>query len=126
MVSLIHPRMLTSLIEFYAETVTIQENTPTIAESGAEVPSWSDVVGLIDLPCSVSPLSPNSPTGMMEYRRLDMTVTHATHHIALQALYPAITTSMRAVVDTVAYNILAIEKDSHDTMTRLKVELVTA
>ena len=120
MASLIHPRMLSSLeATFYVATCTIQEATETQDAYGQPIPAWADVVGLTDLACSVAALSEN------EQRRPVGTISEETHHISIAGYYAAVLPTMRAVVATVNYDIVAVEYDSHNIMTRLRTRLVT-
>ncbi len=123
---MIHPRMLASLSQFYPSSCTIQRSVLSQDDYGEPTAVWSDLADHVDLACGVAPISAGSPTGANEYRRADLTVTTATHHIALAGNYPTITPAMRAVVDGVAWNILGVEHDSHGVTTRLKVERVQA
>ena len=124
MVSLIHPRFLSSLAAtFYPSSCTIQQPTETQDAYGQPVvTAWPDVAGLANLPCSIAPFS-GSPE-KAEIKRADGTIEIITHHISIAGHYPTITNKMRAVVDGVAYDIRAVEIDSHATMTRLRTVIV--
>ena len=124
MASLIHPRMLSSLeATFYVATCTIQEATETQDAYGQPIPAWANVVGLIDLACSIAPIIVATPQDT-ERRRSDGILEIASHHIAFPEYYSGIEPIMRAVVDSVVYDILAVEHDSHSAMTRLRVRIV--
>jgi len=89
---------------------------------GQPIPGWSDVPGLVDLPCSVAPFG--GSTENAERWRADGIIERITHAISIAGHYTAILNKMRAVVAGVNYNIVGAEVDSHATMTRLKVVLV--
>ena len=124
MVSLLHPRMLSSLeAMFYLSTCTIQESTATRDAYGQPILAWANLAGHVDLACSFAPISPGSPEAA-EIKRADGTIVKATHHIAFPALYTSILPTMRAVAFGFNFDILAVEFDSHGIMTRLRVERV--
>ena len=124
MVALIHPRLLSSLsATFYPSLCTIQEATEVQDGYGQPIAGWNNIAGLIDLPCAIAPINPNSPQAA-ERKRADGTIEIITHTIAIGGHYPVITNKMRTVVAGVNYDIMAVETDSHSVMTRLRAVLV--
>jgi len=121
---LVHPNMLRRLQrDFFPQTCCIQQASESLDEFGQALADddeskWTPVTGLEVIPCRVAPA-----TGGRR-RTPEMTVTNATHLIALAGHYPTITTKMRAVVDDQAYTILLPFHDAEGAMTRLTVQLV--
>jgi len=117
---LINGNLLTSLSRFYPSVCDIQTYTNENQDSyGQPNPIWIDFVGHQDIPCSIA-----AAKGQ-EIKNQDMTIGIATHIIALAGYYPTITYKMRAVISGQNYDILLTEVDSHVTMTRLTVQVVT-
>lgn len=111
---------------FFPSTGTVQRNSETTFGSlGHSVPNWVDLEGHTNIGCRIAPINQPTPTGG-EQRREAVSISVGTHHIALQAYYPAITDQMRFVVDGQAYNILRAEPDGNHAYTRLKTEIVQA
>lgn len=124
MTSLVHPRLLSSLGQrFYPASCTIQQATEAQDAVGQPIATWATVAGLANLPCAVAPFG--GSTEASQRNRPDSTVDAATHAISVAGYYPAIINKMRAVVAGVAYDIVGVETDSHATMTRLRVVIVT-
>ena len=116
---LIHPQMLERVRRnFYPSLCTIKSGTQTPDAWGQVQPAWSDMAGLIDLPCRIvarSTQERNTPAQVY---------VAATHHVALTGYYPSIREAMQAVVDGIPYNIEGVEWDGNRQMTRLFVRLV--
>lgn len=117
--AIVSPAMLPALSAFYPSTVTIQASTITRGAAGSEIKAWADVTGLVDIPCTIAPLSVTRDTSTEEIRTAQQTYGVITHHMSLQGLYPTITNEMQAVSGGTAYDITGAEHDSHSVMTRL-------
>lgn len=115
---LTHPDLLTNLVDFFPSLCTIQLSVPTISTTGQRNPVWANYAGHVDIPCRVA------PAGAGEPRRPDITYSVNTKTILLRGSYPTITEKMRAVVNSVNYNIFPIQQDGQGVTTRLTVELV--
>lgn len=120
---IVHPRLLASIPRFYPSLCTIQQATETPDALGQPIPAWNDIAGLVNLPCAIAPLG--GSTEASQRNRSDSTIDVATHAIAIAGHYPTIVNKMRAVIAGVAWDIMGAEVDSHATMTRLRVVLVT-
>lgn len=111
---------------FFTAAVTIQENTQTNT-SGVLTDSWAAVsTALTGLACAIAPTSPTDERRLTEPY---LTATRETHVIIIAGYYNAITTAMRAVVTTpqaesLTLDILAVEHDSQNRLTRLRAEVV--
>lgn len=124
---IMHPSLLDKLENsFFPATATIQVNTPT-NNDGVLTDSWANVSGLVDLDCTIAPAIPT-----VEQRLADpaITVARETHVVVISGYYNSITTAHRAVVTTVGeealtLDILAVEHDSQNKLTRLRAEAVT-
>lgn len=95
---LIHPHMLVRLQpNFYPSLCTFFLPNATINSVGEEVYAPVAVAGLTDLHCRIAPKTSK------EAREPQQTYTEATHHIALNGHYAAITPAMLVEVDGVMY-----------------------
>jgi hypothetical protein len=119
---LIHPRMLDRLQpSFYPSRVTIEAKASTRTGTGAEVPGWTPVPGLVRIPAAVAPEFFARPS---ETRGPVLTVDERVRTVILAGLYSGITTRMRALVDGAPYEITGAVPDSHATLTRLSLRQV--
>ena len=121
--SIISPRLFSDfsdLSDFYAHTCTIQEATMAYDTFGEEVPTWSDVVGLVDLACTIAPAGGN------EVKAPDGTYVVASHAISIMGdHFTSITEKMRVVVDGITtLDILLVTQDSQQETTHLDCRLL--
>jgi head-tail adaptor len=107
------------LSDFFTSTCTIQEAAIAYDAAGGEQYTWNDKAGHIGLSCAIG------PTGGKEIKRPDMTYVVATHRVLLAGYYPDIGEKMRAVVDGTALDILLVESDSQQKLTRLSCRLTS-
>ena len=115
-----HSLLLSRLTDhFYPSTVTIQQYTATQDTDGAEVKTWANVAGHVDLACS------RAAQGGDEQRRPDGTIAVSPWRVAITGYYASITPKMRAVLGGVNYDILAVQHDSQSDQTYLVMEIVT-
>ena len=114
---------------------TAQEPVPTIGPTGAMEFDYTDVAGLIAIPCTAPPESPSGITAT-EVRALEDITSAELHHVLLDAWYPALDAGWRgenadgkgawiALIDGNQYEITGVESDSQSTMTRVRVKLAT-
>lgn len=120
---IVHPQLLARLqTHHYAATVTIQQATEAVDAYGvATKASWANVSGLVDLPCR---LSPTNRTSIREARADANPYIEHGYTIAINGYYSTITAKMRAVVDSVNYDIVSVEHDGNSKTTRLQVQVV--
>lgn len=105
-----------------SSTCTIQEPSGVFGASGAPDGVWVNVAGLIGLECQAAPVSLlGSALGGTENKMPQEILSKQPLHVLLDGNYPTITTKMRAVIDSVDYDIESIEHDSQGRMTRLLV-----
>lgn len=123
--TLIHPKLMSMLTPvFYSDQLTVQEKTGSRDSAGGIVESWSDVPAWIDLACSIAPTHDESVTGVDEQRHPELTVSTDLLTVSLPQYLPTLTREYRAVIDSEPWNILGVQWDSHQTMTRLALEKV--
>jgi hypothetical protein len=123
--TLLHPNLLTALgTTFFGSTVDIQEASVGQNSYGEVALTWSNLSGHAGLNGALAPMVGSVPR-QAEGDRADLTPTDQDWHCTLKGNYPSITTSHRAVISSVAYDIEAVEHDSHSTMTRLRLRRVT-
>ena len=113
------PRMLEELADYFPSLCTIQEDLGTEDASGSIIPSWTDFAGHDDLPCA------HGPNKGREVKLANQTYVVSNYTISLRGYYPTITAKMRAVVDSVAFEILLPQSDSHGVTTRILTSEVT-
>lgn len=119
--SILHPHLLRALTPgHFPNRCTIQARADDRDGAGQPDGAWSDVLGLANLPCADAPSGPTT-----EERRRGLTIVSTTRTVLLAGHFPEITTTHRAVIDGVAYNILTAEPASTRALTRLVIERVT-
>ncbi len=104
---------------------TIQSIPGTKNAMGAPIITFSDVAGLVNIPCHAAPPSIFRLSGSNELRKPDRTDESQEFHVLLSGYFPQIQMNMRAVVDGVPYNIVGIDQDAFHTQTRLEVQAYT-
>jgi hypothetical protein len=109
---------LANLTGDFVKSCTIQEFSSTQDESGEPIETWSDLVGHVNLSCSVS-RGNGSVTG--EKIVSNATYTFNPLKVMLFDSYPTITTLHRAVIDSTIYNIVDVFRDSLGYSTVLQV-----
>lgn len=123
---ILHDRALAALSpSFFRASCDIQESTQTNV-GGTVTDSWSDVAGLTGLDCAIAPAGGGESRRSQPY----LTVENETHTVLVAGYHSGITSGHRAVVttpggETLALNVLLVEHDSANTMTRLRCEEVS-
>ena len=116
--SLAHPNRLAALRHAFPSTCAIQRATESRGATGEVILSWGDAPGMTAIPCRVA------PTGGREVKRENQTYVVATHYILLRGYYGGISERDRAVVGSQVYNILLVEHDGEQSVTRLECEVI--
>ena len=117
---LVHPDLVERLrANHLPDTCTIQQATETLDGYGQPSQAWANVADLVGLPCRLAPRSEEQ-----ERRLPELVETQATHVLAM-AYAAAITTQMRAVVDSVSYDITAVRHDGNAATTWLGLEVIS-
>ena len=119
---IVHPGLLASLQpNHYAGTCTIQAQAEAVDSYGELIPSWVTLADHVDLPCRLAP--------QQQFSREQRTQAqlYAVHVwiITLAGYYPTITEKMRAVVNSVNYDIELVQFDGNQQTTHLQVRVVT-
>lgn len=118
---LVDPRMLSRLGMFYNTTCTIQQTTETRDAAGGVVNTWANVTGLVGLACRRAPVS-TARTTEIKLDALAYTVNVQT--VLIASYQPTITPKMRVTCDSLVFDVLAVEHDGEDQMTRLTCQIV--
>ena len=113
------PRMMLELRDYFPSECTIQEDLGVEDDYGQIVPDWQNLAGHVDLSCAHGPSKGN------EVKQPDQTYVISNYTLSLRGYYPTITEKMRAVVDSVVYEILLVQCDSHGVTTRILTRKVT-
>ena len=119
----------------FVSSFTAQEPVPTIGPTGAVEFDYTDVAGLINIPCMAPPESTGSITAT-EVRALEEITASELHHVLLNGYYPTLDAGWRgensdgkgawiALIDGFQYEIAGVESDSQSQMTRVRVKLAT-
>ena len=116
------PRMMATLGDYFPSLCTIQEDLGVEDDYGQVVPDWQPVAGHSDIPCS---LGVNRVGGGTEVKQSDQTYVVSNYTLSLRGYYPTITEKMRAVVDSVVFDILLVQSSSHGVTTRILTSEVT-
>lgn len=109
----IHPKFVDSLAGFFPDTCVIQSSTEVLGdnhETGTYAKTWTDT--LTDIRATIG------DSRGEEVRQKDKTYAISSHKICLQGDY-AVTEKQRAVIDSINYDILSVDKDSRTQLTRL-------
>lgn len=118
---LVDPRMLSRLGMFFNTTCTIQQTTETRDAAGGVVNTWANVTGLVNLNCRRAPAS-TARTNEMKLESLTYTANVQT--IMIAGYQPTITPKMRVRCDGLVLDILSVEHDGEQEMTRLACQIV--
>jgi len=114
---LIDSRMTTKQADFFPQSCTIKTFVETQSSSGMPINTPADFIA--DISCRIA------PTTGKEIKNPDGTYTVGSHTILLAGYYSTITTKMTAVINSITYDILAVEFDAEHETTRLPVQVVT-
>ena len=119
--SLLHPRMLAKLDVFFDRTCTIQYDAGSTTDGyGEPAKSWTDVIGLVNVACSVGDLDADDAVG------LNVTSSVVSMlKVLLQGYCPQITGDMGMLLSGVFYKILSVAHSQENSHTRLIVGRLT-
>lgn len=117
--TLVHPSWLTRLAPtFFASTATVQRATMTQSATGAQVASWAALSGHEGLRCRIAPAKAD------ERRSQSQVYAEYSHTVVLAGYYPTVTELDRVVVDGSTYEVVGVQVDGNDAVTRLLVRVV--
>jgi hypothetical protein len=123
--AIVHSTLHRSLDRAYPATVTIQAPTESRADDMSVIRTWANVSGATAVGGILAAAKAE------EIRRAALTGVKLTHVCDLQAYYPAILATHRALVaradgeTAVTFNITGVKHDSQAASTRLELELVS-
>ena len=112
------PRMMTTLADYFPSLCTIQEDVG-VYDGYSDNEDWQPLAGHSDIPCA------HGPNKGREVKQSDQTYVVSNYTLSLRGYYPTITEKMRAVVDSVVFDILLVQTDSHGVTTRILTNEVT-
>jgi len=114
---LTQPNLLSALVNFFPTTCTIQSSTESRSPSGQVTLVWANYTGHVSIPCRIAPAKVN------EIKQQNQTYTIGDKIVLLRGYYQTITAKMRAVINSINYDILGIEHDGQNIQTRLTVRI---
>jgi len=120
---IVHPRMMRELRGFHPSYCRIEEATETQDSIGTVVRAWATLTGHDAIPCNLA-AGNAAVAAVVEHRKVDTTYVARPLYAQLDGLYTAITEGMRAVIDTVTYDITGVTSNSTRTLTRLALERI--
>ncbi len=107
---------------------TAQSLSDDLGGTGATTGDYTNVRGLIDIPCTAPPPS-EARIQATEVKALGEIAGAELHHVLLDKWYPTLDLGWRdgwrCMVDGYVYDIIGVESDSHMQMTRVQIKLVT-
>lgn len=113
---------------------TFQGPSQDFDSAGAWDGTWTNISGLVDIPCTAPPKS-TGDIQATENRALQEIVAAEWHHVLLNAWYPQLDAgwrgdgspagSWRVLIDGFPYEIAGVESDSQMQMTRVTAKLTT-
>jgi len=114
----------------FSSLATIQQPNGLYGPSGAPSSTFVNVSGLVNIPC-VDAVPSTARVQATEIKELMQIMSKGLRHLLLNAYYPEATpdgqipSNWRAIVDGTTYDILGVEHDSQNQMTRLELQLLT-
>jgi hypothetical protein len=112
----------------FVSLCTIQQPSTTPNPDGTMPNSYSDIGGLVNIPC-MDAVPSESRIQATETKQLQEILSKQLRHVLLNGFYSTIPSGVgkawRAVVDGVTYDLLGAEPDSQSQMTRLMLQLAT-
>ncbi len=130
--SVIHPRLFTSMPQFFPSLCSIYQYTPMRNPIGERIETPPDAAlpgtlkpFLEQIPCAVGDSQSLRRKQISEERTSDSTFEDLLIVIMLAGSFPSITTKMRAVADGIVYDIRAVSLSMIGSHTELIVEEIT-
>ena len=114
----------------FVSLCTITQPDGNLGPSGQPSGTFVNVPGLVSIPC-MDAVPSDSRVQAIEAKALQEILSKGFRHVLLNGYYPEaspdgqIPTGWRATVDSVVYDILGVEHDSQNQMTRLYLQIVT-
>ena len=118
----------------FVSLATFQGPSQSFDSSGAWNGTWSNIAGLVNIPCTAPPKSTDGITAS-ESREPQQIVAGEWLHVLLSGHYPTIDAgwrgdgtpsgAWRVLIDGTAYEIGGVESDSQAQMTRVMARITT-
>lgn len=115
--------MMRELQGFHPSSCRIEQATETQNSIGAITRTWAVMAGHDAIPCNLA-ADEGDKAAFVEQRKIDTTYVSRPLYAQLDGYYPAIGEAMRAVIDTVTYDIRGVTHNSTLTLTRLALERI--
>lgn len=115
---------------WFQSLCTIQEPSGAYSR-GVRTGAWVNIAGLTNIECMDAPLGFGPGIKSMEQKTAQEIASEGVRHVLLNGYYSQLDglnwglIGWRAIVDGVAYDISAAERDSQKSQTRLSLKLVT-
>jgi hypothetical protein len=114
----------------FSSVCTFQEAIGDPDDLGqSDLVDWTDVAGLVDIPCMMAPLVPVRPSVSDEQKMQTFTKETTESHLLLDGYFPQVLQRYRVIVDgaiyTQATDVMGVESDSQKVMTRCAVKRVS-
>ena len=117
----------------FVSLCTIQQPDGVLTPAGSPSGTYTNVSGLVNVPCMDSVPS-DARIQATEVKELADIMNKGLRHLLLNGYYPQIITPAipdgqipsywRSIVDGVTYDILGVEHDSQNQMTRMEMQIV--
>lgn len=110
----------------FVSVCTIQQPSGTLDASGQPDGLYTNVTGLVSIPCMSAPVS-MARIAATEVKALEEILSLQVRHVLLDGYYPTIAAGVgngwRAVIDGTTYDLMGAESDSQSQMTRINVRI---
>lgn len=116
--TLVDGRLLGLIANFFPSLCTVRDAAVSASSYGETERTWADVAGVVSVACRIAPASQQEPLNV------DLEYAVATHTAVLQGYYSDVKAKMRAVVDSVTYDITGVSFDDQALQTRLDLREV--
>ncbi len=107
---------------------TFQSLDSAQGSTGNPVGTYTNVAGLVDIPCMDAPLAPGTISAL-EAKALAEIESKGIRHVSLDNYYPAVVAGWpegwRCIIDGITYDLIGAEADSQNSQTRVKLQIVT-
>lgn len=118
----------------FVSLATFQGPTQTYDSAGAFAGTWTDISGLVNIPCTAPPKS-TGDISATENRGAQEILAAEWLHVLLGGWYPELDAgwrgdstpagSWRVLIDGTAYEVMGVESDSQMQMTRVMAKITT-
>ena len=111
----------------FVSLCTVQQPSGTTTPYGQNDGTFTNVAGMVNIPCMSAVLAPGSIQAS-EVKGLEDILAKSFRHVTLNGYYPQVLDGAglgwRVIVDGIVLDLLGAEQDSQNSQTRLKCQLV--